>query len=179
MFEAGLKSLAEFSSNRTRPVSSETTLMPTIAGDNSGLRRISVIRVCSSAKVFVEFAVFAFDSTAAGAGEETGAAAGDGEGEGDGEAVGTVVRSRCAVTVNVARGTVETTKRIDERNMAILEFFITCGKLSLSSQVKERFSYPSTDFRDFVLTRLINSANRGSLRRPSQFGSLSKHGRFS
>jgi len=52
MFEAGLSSLAAFSSKRTRPVSRDATFIPTIADASSGFARISWIRVWSSGSVF-------------------------------------------------------------------------------------------------------------------------------
>src|ERR1043165_3537907 len=52
MFDAGRNSLSELLSKSTRPVSSELTLTPTIAGASSGFARIWEIRVCNSATVF-------------------------------------------------------------------------------------------------------------------------------
>src|SRR5688572_19731350 len=100
MFEAGRSSFEPFSSNKTFPVSSETTLTAISAGANSGLRSTSVILLCNSARVFVEFAVFGFGATATGDanGDAAGIAAGGGVGEGTtvGEATGAgaVLRSR-------------------------------------------------------------------------------------
>src|SRR5215211_3881738 len=51
MFDAGRSSFAAFSSNTMRPLSSETTLTPTIAEASSGFATISEIRVCNSARV--------------------------------------------------------------------------------------------------------------------------------
>src|SRR4029453_19488540 len=82
MFEAGRRSFAAFSSNKTLPVSSETTLIPIIAGASSGLRRISEIRLWSSPRVFVGFEVFGPALT--GVGEAAGATAGDCEGNATG-----------------------------------------------------------------------------------------------
>src|ERR1700674_4482427 len=53
MLDAGRSSLFAFDSNRIRPVSSDATLIPTIACANSGFCRISEIRACSSATVCV------------------------------------------------------------------------------------------------------------------------------
>jgi hypothetical protein len=52
MFEAGRKSFAAFSSNKTRPLSSETTLIPTISDDNSGFASTSEIFARNSGSVF-------------------------------------------------------------------------------------------------------------------------------
>ena len=102
MFEAGRKSLFAFSSKSTRPVSSETTLMPTIAACNSGFLRIEAMRLCSSESVFV---VSARNGARAGVGAGDGCAdwtgvglvAGAGVGEGVGLAVwdALALRSRC------------------------------------------------------------------------------------
>ena len=128
MFEAGLRSFAAFSSNKTRPVSSETTLTPTIAGESSGLRSMSVIRLWSSASVFVGFEVFGPELTgvaeAAGAttGDCEGAGVGDGDGVTDARAGAVDLRSRCALAVKFATGIVanrSTSNRID------FVFFIT------------------------------------------------------
>ena len=111
MFEAGRRSFAAFSSYKTLPVSSETTLIPIIAGASSGLRRMSVIRLCNSATVLVGFEVLVADPTGVGdtAGGTVGDCAGDATGLGSGvaEEVGVVdLRSRCAVAVKSATGIV-------------------------------------------------------------------------
>src|SRR5262245_56859750 len=121
MFEAGRRSLAAFSSNKTRPVSSETTLMPTIADDSSSLLRISVMRICSSARVFVGFEVLDPGVTETGVDEVEGATTGDCVGVGDGDGVaGAVVgavdlRSRCAIALKLPTGMVPS-RRIRERS---------------------------------------------------------------
>src|SRR6266480_1244651 len=69
MFEAGRNSFSEFSSNRTRPVSSETTLIATIAGAKSSFSKIAAVLVWSSRTVFVGFAVFGCVATDATEGE--------------------------------------------------------------------------------------------------------------
>ena len=88
-----------------------------------------MIRLCSSATVLVELAVFGFDSAATGAGEAAGAIVGDGEGNvagvGDGEAVAAVVdlRSLCALALRLAAGRIATSS--DSRSMGNLELFIS------------------------------------------------------
>jgi hypothetical protein len=74
MFEAGRRSLFAFSSNRTWPVSSEETLIPTIAEDKSGLASMSEMRDRNSARLFE--------------GSDFSEGVGDGFGEADGEGLG-------------------------------------------------------------------------------------------
>jgi hypothetical protein len=53
MLDAGRRSFFEFSSNRTLPLSKDTTLIPTIAASSSGRRSTSEMLVCSSESVRV------------------------------------------------------------------------------------------------------------------------------
>jgi hypothetical protein len=93
MFEAGRRSFAALSSNNTRPVSSEATLMPTIAGSSSVFLKILEILFCSSESVLVVVAALE-DPTAVVEGETCGTSAGldssasGGEGFGPGVEVG-------------------------------------------------------------------------------------------
>jgi hypothetical protein len=98
MFEAGRRSFAEFSSNSTRPESSETTLMPTMAGSSSGFRRIAEILVCSSESDFAALDILVCDSPTVAEGETLGLATGLAVGEGVGLGVG----FRAGVGVGVA-----------------------------------------------------------------------------
>lgn len=77
---------------------------------------MSVMRLCSSARDFVGFEVFG--AVVAGVGEAAGTTEGDREGDatgpgrgvGEGLAVGAVVlRSRCALAVKFAAGSIATT----------------------------------------------------------------------
>src|SRR2546425_9440313 len=94
MFEAGRNSLFAFSSKSTRPVSSDATLIPTIADASSGLRKISAMRVCSSASVFVVLAIRAA-VVGVGVGATTGDELGLGAGAGVGLGEGVTFLSRC------------------------------------------------------------------------------------
>jgi hypothetical protein len=71
--------LFAFSSNNTWPVSSEVTLIPTIAEDKSGLESMSKMRDRNSATFFV----------VSGLNEGVGDGWGDGEGDGEGLTWGT------------------------------------------------------------------------------------------
>src|SRR6266705_6628769 len=97
MFEAGRSSLFAFSSKSTRPVSSDAILIPTIADARSGLRKISAMRVCSSASVFVVLAIrAAVVGVGVGVGVPTGDELGLGIGAGVGLGEGVTCRSRWA-----------------------------------------------------------------------------------
>ena len=86
MFEAGRKSLCAFSSNNTRPLSSDTTLMPTIAAASSGRRKMSEMLICKAGSVFVVVATF---GPGVGVGDGAGDAAGVGVGVGTTAGFGT------------------------------------------------------------------------------------------
>ena len=75
MFDAGRKSFAAFSSNSTRPLSSETTFIPTIAEANSGFARISKIHAFSSESVFAGVVVVPGVGEGAGLGDGLACAA--------------------------------------------------------------------------------------------------------
>src|ERR1043166_8314383 len=107
MFEAGRRSLLAFSSNRIWPVSSEVTLIPTIADDKSGLARMAEMRERNSARLFVG------SDFNEGVGDRCGLATGLGLGEGVVCAVagGCSRRSRSAVDARVT-GTVNKPCRI-------------------------------------------------------------------
>ena len=85
MFEAGRSNLFEFSSNSILPVSSEKTLIPTIAEDNPGLASIPEILLWSSVSVLVELELFGAGGTTPGVcGVATGSGSDDGLGTGEG-----------------------------------------------------------------------------------------------
>src|SRR5437773_8384437 len=106
MFDAGRRSLCAFSSKITRPVSSDATLIPTVAGANSGSRNTAAMRACNSNNVFVGEATFGWplgavsEGVACGigvlieVGSELGPAKGVAVGVGVGEAVGVAVARR-------------------------------------------------------------------------------------
>src|SRR6266849_149452 len=100
MFEAGRRSFVAFSSNSTRPESSEATLMPTIAGSSSDFFRIAEILVCSSESDFAGFDTLVWDSPTAADGETLGLGTGLDVGEGLG--LGTGFRTEGGVGVGVA-----------------------------------------------------------------------------
>ena len=104
MFDAGRKSLCEFSSKRTRPESSDTTLIPTIAGASSGRRKTSEMLVCKACNVRVVVATRGAGvgdavgtGSGVGVGLGLGTIAGVGVGVGIGAGLVTTFRSRCGV----------------------------------------------------------------------------------
>src|SRR6266496_2024728 len=111
MLEAGRNNFAAFSSNRTRPVSSDVTLIPTIADASSGFLKTSEILVLSSPSDFVVLAVFGWGTTtgAGGAGSGVPSGVGCGAAAGVGVGVGVVfcverpVVESCVALIRCAR----------------------------------------------------------------------------
>jgi hypothetical protein len=129
MFEAGLRSLFAFSSNRTWPVSSEETLMPTIAEDKSGLASMSEMRDRNSARLFVG------SDFNDGAGGDWGLATGVGLGDAVvcGVAGFCTSRSRCDAEATLTGG-------LDRHSRTRISAILDCG-LTLFIFIKTMNNY--------------------------------------
>jgi len=107
MFDAGRRSLFAFSSKRMRPVSSDATFIPTIAGANSGVRNTAEMRACNSDNVLVGDAILDWAFAEIGEGAACGGCAlvevGPGPGLAKGVSVGVGVGVGEALGVAVAR----------------------------------------------------------------------------
>src|ERR1041385_4248835 len=116
MFEAGRRSLFAFSSNRTCPVSSEETLIPTIAEDKSGLASMSEMRDRNSARLFVG------STFNEGAGDDCGL----GMGVGVGEAVACGVAGVCTCRSLCAAET-SLTGPVNRHSRTRISVILNCG----------------------------------------------------
>src|SRR5215470_1354224 len=156
MFEAGRRSLFAFSSNRTRPVSSEETLIPTIAADKSGLASMSEMRERNSARLFVGSA---FNE---GAGNDCGLATGVGLGD-------AVVCGVAGVCTCRSRWVAETTLAgpVNRHSRTRIKAILDCG-FRLFIFIKTMNNWPESNkpvwplvFDLWPLTFVVKSKNEG------------------
>jgi hypothetical protein len=101
----------------TLPVSSEATLIPTVAGASSCFRKTSVIRDCSSAIVLVVFEIFAWDEFGVGEADGLLTASGVGVGLGDGDGDTVTCRSRPGLCCALLEGTVAKSNAINRSQL--------------------------------------------------------------